>query len=207
MQTRERGRERNLPMSISNLVSQPSWGHNRARSRGGTTSGLQPLCHDIPCHTWVGTGGATSVLGSHFHTEMTSNYQTVHRSDCKPHDHKPKLSGSWFTFYPYHQCLWSCHFRTRKSGAGWRGGVKDTGKGKRVASPCARQCFRTCDDSRLTYQTLHNEAAWRKRCRGTLRTYLGPEDEALALSFQKEVSYDSQPSLLQTGLCCSVVGA
>lgn len=157
MQTRERGRERNLPMSISNLVSQPSRGHNRARSRGDTTSGLS---------LWVMTylvthESAQEVLPVFLEAIstrrwLTSNYQAVHRSDYKPHDHKPKLSGSWFTFYPYHQCLWSCHFRTGK----WVGGVRIQER-VRVASSWTLQCFRTCGDSRLTDQTLHSEAAWR----------------------------------------------
>lgn len=46
-------------------------------------------------HETVGTVGATNVPGSNFHTEMTSNYQTTHRSDSKPHDYnKPTLGVS-----------------------------------------------------------------------------------------------------------------
>lgn len=206
MQTRERGRERETC-----LCPFQTWflSHHEGTT-GHVHEVTQPLACSLCVTTYLVTRESTQeVLLVFLEAISTQRWlaiiRPVHRSDCKPHDHKPKVSGSWFTFYPHHQCLWSCHFRTRKSGA--RGGVRIQ---ERVRERPHLVCVNALEpvitpDWHTRHYTV--KLPGERGAGGTLRTYLGPKDEALALSFRKEVSYDSQPSLLQTGLRCSVVGA
>lgn len=120
-------------------------------------------------HKTVGTVGATNVLGSNFHTKMTGNYQTAHRSNSKPHDYKPKPGVSRVRLV---------FMQISKVSGAVEGlvGDKDTGKDKKVPSLPELQGLGACDDSSLTHQMLHGEAVWRKSCKGSLKKCSGPSD-------------------------------